>query len=132
MDIPATDRTANTFFRFRYWPGNGGNDLYLDKFSISPFPAGVEDVVNSGTPFSVFPNPATNGCQLIFKTGNDGNASYTITDITGKVIFKDSKTYTANSVQQQDVPRSATPSAGMYFVTLINEGVATTQKLVVY
>ncbi len=132
VDIPATYRTANTFFRFRYWPGNGGNDLYLDKFSISPFPAGVEDVVNSGTPFNVFPNPATNGCQLIFKTGNDGAASYTITDITGKVIFSANKTYTANSVQQQEVPRSATPAAGMYFITLINDGVATTQKLVVY
>ncbi len=132
VNVPAAYLSNNTFFRFRYWPGNGGNNLYLDNFAISPFPAGVEDVVKSGSIFSVFPNPASNGCKLIFKTGNDGVVTYTIKDITGKVVFQEKKEYTANSLQKQEVPRSATQAAGMYFVTLVNDGVATTQKLVVY
>ena len=133
VSIPATYHNANTFFRFRYWPGNTGNNLYLDNVYFYAFPAGVKEALAaSPASFNLFPNPAVNGCTLVFKTGNDGMVNYSIKDITGKLIYQASKEFMPNSIQQESISRSITPSAGMYFITATIDGVNTTQKLVVY
>jgi len=132
VQVPVADRTNNVFFRFRYWPGNAGNNLYLDDMSIGQFPASVSQVLKTANAFSINPNPATNGCNLVFNTGSDGIVSYIIKDVTGKTIFETTKTFAANSVQQEAVSRTITPNAGMYFVTITIDGVQMTQKLVVY
>ena len=132
VTVPSSYLTGQTFFRFRYFPGNLGNDLYIDKFSLSPFPAGVKEVLSANGTFDIYPNPTNSGFTLIFKTGNTGTVSYCIKDITGKTVYQDKAEYTANTIQQQQVQRSAIPAAGMYFVTINVDGVNMTQKLVVY
>ena len=133
ISIPASYRTAQTFFRFRYHPGNTGNDMYLDNLNFDGFPAGIKDAIAAApNSFSIFPNPSSNGFNLVFKTGNSGSVSYSIKDLTGKVVYTNTKAFAANSMQQESVPRSATPAAGMYFVTIAIDGVNMTQKLVVY
>ncbi len=130
--VPAAYRTNNTFFRLRYWPGNTGNNLYLDDLSLGAYPAGVAEVLNTPNTFNIYPNPAVNGCNIVFKTGNDGVVDYMIKDVTGKLVYQAQKTFAPNSVQQEAISRSATPAAGMYFVTVTIDGVHMTQKLVVY
>ncbi len=132
VSITSIYRTNQTFFRFRYYPGNTGNNLYLDNFSIGQWPASVAQSINPSNLFNIFPNPATNGFNLVFKTGNDGAVNYTIKDITGKLVYQHSATLLPNTMQQETISRSATPSAGMYFVTVTIDGVNMTQKLVVY
>ena len=133
INIPAAYLTNNTFFRFRYWPGNTGNNMYLDNVSISPWPAGVQEVLKSSSDlFNIFPNPATNGFSLLFKTGNDGVVNYSIKDITGKLVYEHKAVLTPNSMQQESISRAVTPAAGMYFITVTIEGMSRTQKLVVY
>jgi hypothetical protein len=130
--IPASYRTPNAFFRFRYWPGNTGNNLYMDNFQIAAYPTGVNELAATANTFTVYPNPASNGCNLVFKTGTDGSAILTIRDVTGKLVYEVQKTYAANTIVKQPIARDITPSAGMYFVTVTIGGVNTTQKLVVY
>jgi len=126
-------QTAQTYFRLRYRPGNTGNNLYVDNMYLWGFPAGVKEVLNaSNNSFNIFPNPASNGCNLVFKTGNDGVVSYCIKDLTGKIVYQDKKVYAPNSIQQESIARSVTPVAGMYFVTVIIDGANMTQKMVVY
>ena len=133
ITIPATYYTNNTFFRFRYWPGNTGNNMYLDNVSIWPWAAGVQEVLNASSDlFNIFPNPSTNGFNLVFKTGNDGSVNYCIKDLTGKLVYEHKADLVANSTQQEIILRSATPAAGMYFITVTIDGVSRTQKLVVY
>ncbi len=133
LNIPTLYRTGETFFRFRYHPGNTGNDLYIDNMSIGTLPAGVKEAVTSApNTFNIFPNPSSNGFNLVFKTGNDGIVSYNVKDITGKVIYENKKVFNANSVEQESISRSITPAAGMYFVTVTIDGVNMTQKMVVY
>ncbi len=132
VSIPAAYRTNNTFFRFQYWPGNEGNNLYLDKFSISSDPAGVKELLTSDNSFNIYPNPATNGCFLVFKTGISGIVNYSIKDLTGKVVYQEQKSFAPNTTEQQSIPRSLTPAAGMYFVTVTVEGNSMTQKMVIY
>lgn len=133
VSIPSSSHGSNTFFRFRFWPGNTGNNLYLDNLYFYPFPVGVKEALKTAAnSFNIFPNPASSGCTMVFKTGNDGLVNYCIRDITGKLVYEAKKTFAANSVEQEALPRSVTPSAGMYFVTVSIDGMNTTQKLVVY
>lgn len=133
ISIPATYCTPNTFLRFRYRPGNAGNNLYIDNLSFDEYPAGIKEVLDaSPNVFNIFPNPAANGCTLVFKTGIDGVVSYSIKDLTGKVVYENTKVFAANGIRQETVPRSVTHVPGMYFVTITIDGVHMTQKLVVY
>lgn len=130
--IPATYLTGNTFFRFRYFPGNIGNNLYLDNFRLSGFPSDVAEIANSGVPLTIFPNPTNNGCNLVFKTGNDNSVLVSVKDITGRVVYQANESFAPNSAVQLPIGRDVTPSAGIYFVSVVIDGAVTTQKLVVY
>ncbi|PQJ08881.1 hypothetical protein CJD36_021665 [Flavipsychrobacter stenotrophus] len=130
--IPAAYLNANTYFRFRYWPGNVGNNFYMDGFKISGFPADVAEIANSGMPLTIFPNPTNNGCNLVFKTGNENAVHISIKDITGRVVYQSTELYAPNSAVQQPIGRDLTPTAGIYFVSVVIDGNVTTQKLVVY
>jgi len=133
INVPASRRSAQTFFRFRYHPGNTGNDMYLDNLYFDGFPAGIKEAITaSPNSFNIFPNPSSNGFNLVFMTGNTGAVTYAIKDLTGKLVYQTTKTFASNSIQQESVPRSATQAAGMYFVTITVDGVNMTQKLVVY
>jgi hypothetical protein len=130
--IPDAYKTGNTFFRLRYWPGNLGNNTYIDRLSVSAWPAEVREALNSPKQFDVFPNPSSDGCTLTFKTGMEGSVNYCITDITGKVLLQATKQYDPNSVQQEYISRQVTPAAGMYFVIMNVDGARMTQKFVIY
>jgi hypothetical protein len=132
INIPATYRTSNTFFRLRYWPGNMGNNTYVDRFSISAWPAEVREALNSPKSFDIFPNPSSNGSTLTFRAGEEGTVSYCITDITGKVLMQSIQKYTPNSIQQNYISRDVTPVAGMYFIILNVDGMKMVKKIVIY
>lgn len=132
VSIPTDYRTANSFFRIRYRAGTTGNNTYLDKFYISSSPAGIAEAIKASNTFTVYPNPATAGCTLAVNSGNSGVVNYSISDLAGRVVYTAQKTYTPNTINEENIARSVTPSAGMYFVTVNIDGVGTTQKLVVY
>ena len=132
ITIPVAYRTPNTFFRFRLWSGNVGNNLYLDDFSLSQFPAEVEAIANTECPYKIFPNPSSDGCYIAFKTGNEGKVTYSIKDMTGRVVYMSEQQYTPNSTAQETISRSTTPNAGIYFVTVTIDGNTRTEKMVVY
>ena len=124
--------TANTFFKFRYRPGNTGNNLYLDNFYISPLPAGVEEAMAaSGRPFTVYPNPTAKGCTLLFRSGMEPQVHCVVADMTGRTVYEQNIAVTPNSLVQQPLERAALPAAGIYFVTITVDGMHQTQKLVV-
>ncbi len=130
--VPAEYRTSGTFFRFHYYPGAEGNDLYLDKVYLYAFPAGVKETYDTNGSFSIFPNPSANGTSMVFKTGADGRVAYSVKDVTGKLVYTTEKTMSPNTMQQEELSRDIVPSAGIYFVTLTIDGMNSTRKLVVY
>ena len=132
ISIPATYRSGATFFRFRIWSGNVGNNLYIDNFSISQFPAEVQTIANTSCPFKIFPNPANDGCYLAFKTGAEGRVAYAVKDIAGRTIFMSDKVYAPETTIQEAISREITPNAGIYFVTVTIDGSTRTEKLIVY
>ncbi len=132
IDVPVALRSRNTFFRFRYRPGNTGNNLYLDNFYLYPFPVGVKEALTTApNSLSIFPNPAANGCNIVFKAGFEGHVSFAITDIVGKLIYSRIINVIPQSVINEPIDKAKTPVPGMYFVTLTIDGVKQVQKLIV-
>ncbi len=131
VSIPEIHRTGQTFFRLRYWPGNVGNNLYLDDFSIGALPSELQELSGNVGQFVLFPNPSENGTNLAFTAGNDASATYTIRDLAGKTLATEVLTVTPGSTNQVFISRSLVPSAGLYFVTLTTGGTSTTRKMVV-
>lgn len=132
VQVPAAYISANTYFRFRYWPGNTGNNLYLDDVTIAGFPAGVADLSAGGSMMKIFPNPADNGCRVLATSGKDGMVQFIVKDVTGRVVYQSAGSSVPGTEVSLDIPRSITPAAGIYMITAIADGNVATEKLVVY
>ncbi len=132
INIPAAYRTGNTFFRFRYWPGNAGNNFYMDNLHLMPFAAAVNELSLDGSSFGIYPNPASNQFSIVYTAGTEGFARLSIKDLTGRVVYDSKKNCTPGTQVQELLDRSIVPYAGLYLVTLIVDGHVSTQKLVVY
>jgi hypothetical protein len=130
--VPTAYRTTNTFFRFRYWPGSVGNNLYLDNFRLCPFPAEVNDANRAATAIKIYPNPTDGEFTLAFTTGASGMASISIKDLMGRVVYTTNQQYTPNTLQQIALGHSAIGIAGMYLVSVTMDGITKTEKLTVY
>ena len=132
VQIPAANQKRQTYFRFRYWPGSKGNNFYMDDVRIEGFPAEVADLMHTEGALKIVPNPAANGCNIVFHSGNSGTAAIQVKDITGRVIYTGSNNYAPNTTVQEPIGRDITPIAGIYFVSVTVDGTTSTDKLVVY
>jgi len=133
VNIPAAYRGPQTFFRFRYYPGEIGNNFYLDNFHTYPYPVEVEEHIKSNNLVTVFPNPVTGGaCQLICNTGNSGIVHVIIRDMTGRTVMEEDLIGMPNSIKEATFDRNVLNNAGLYIITAIIDGNATTAKIVVY
>jgi hypothetical protein len=107
------ENRANIYFDF--------NEPVITNTAINTFvaPNGVEELSN-GT-FSIYPNPAEN---VLYVQSENGNANYTIYDITGKVNFTHQST---NANSTLDI---STLSSGVYFIQCISGEEVSTIKFI--
>ncbi|PZF71079.1 M43 family zinc metalloprotease [Taibaiella soli] len=129
--VPAAARTTQVFFRFRYLPKSGGNDFYMDKFSITPYATEVAEVATHHDQVKIYPNPTKGAFNMAFTTGNDGKVAYAVRDLSGKTIYTAQQTYAPNSVVEQAIPGNIFPASGFYLVTITIADKTSTQKLIV-
>lgn len=133
VSISNTHRNRQVFFRMRMCAGNAANNIYLDNMSISNMTTEVEALVKSGnSDFAIYPNPSANGCNMVFKAGNENAVKYTIRDIAGKVVYEGAAPATPNALNTHFIPRNAVGAPGMYIVTLSSGSSTAMQKMVVY
>lgn len=87
---------------------------------------GTVDIVSNG--FSVFPNPTTDETVVSFKSKTTGNATITITDLTGQAVEVMNtnvvKGLNATKVNVRDL------NAGAYFITVVNGTEVSTQRVI--
>ncbi|NCX94804.1 MAG: T9SS C-terminal target domain-containing protein [Chitinophagia bacterium] len=133
INIPDIYRTRQTFFRFHYMPGELGNNFYMDKFNLYPYPASVEDHIAANRKVTIYPNPSTaTGCNLIFNGGNEESAQVLIKDLAGRVIYHNTYTCKPQSINELKIEPDGLTQAGIYFVTVLIDGMPTTEKWIVY
>ena len=101
----------------------------MDRLFISNNPVGVNEEIIAEKGFMLAPNP-TNGATSIMLRNAGGQVEVTVSDITGKVVYKTSAQGNGNFTTIE-VPANAISVRGMYLVQVNNNGVHQTQKLVV-
>ena len=129
--VPAAFRARNTYFRFRYRPGNSGNNVYLDNFSLSGVPAGTQEaLLASRNAFAILPNPGQGVFRFVFHPGTLASVPCSIRDVAGRVVYHTQLVVTPGNLAQKEVDLNAL-AGGIYFVTLNVDGVPVTEKLVI-
>lgn len=131
IDIPATFRANKVFFKFRYWPGANGNNLYMDKIQVSPYTTDVNEVFTTPGAIKVYPNPSNGDCKIAFTTASDGRANFVIRDVAGKVIYQKNGVYAPNAHVEEALNAQTFPASGVYFITIAIENKVVTEKLMV-
>lgn len=102
-------RTTNTIIQVNVVPGVN---------------TGISDFTVSNPSFQVFPNPTSD----LFTIATDKsfiNSTVTITDLTGRKVAETQLAASTTQLSTENMPD------GVYFITLINNGVAHTQKLII-
>lgn len=131
INIPPSVQSNRTFFRFRYWPTFGSNNMYFDNFAISPFTTEIKNIAENKSEIKLMPNPSSADTKLCFTSSNDGEATIVIRDVTGKVISQEKHVYTPLTFIQQDIARNLFPASGVYLITLTQSETTHTQKLII-
>ena len=138
VSIPAAARSQDKiFFRFRYKPGvdnnqvGTGNNFYLDRINISPFPAGINTYLNDNKTVAIAPNPTNGSSYVIIKGTPNTPVQIQVTDVTGKIVYS-VKQNLDNQVSRIEIPASAIAVKGMYMVHIVNNNQSHTEKLIAY
>jgi hypothetical protein len=143
ISIPAAAKTKYTLFRFRYKPGaefayygnannvySTSNNFYMDRISISPYTAGVENVTPADNNIAVVPNPTNGAAYVVIKDIDNDMADIRVMDITGKTVYATHQQI--SGVTRVEIPQSYITVKGMYLVQVTTGNQSHTEKLVVY
>lgn len=143
--IPAGDRGSKVFFRFRFKPGaddvsggfasltlpGTGNNFYIDRINISPYPTGVNTLLDNDRNIALAPNPTNGNTYVVIKNSSNETANIIVTDVTGKVVFQTSEQL-AGSISRVEIPAAAIAVKGVYLVRVKAGENTMTEKLVSY
>jgi hypothetical protein len=107
------ENRANIYFDF--------NEPVITNTAINTFvaPNGIEELSNGI--FSIYPNPAEN---VLYVQSENGNSTYTIYDVTGKVNYTHNSTTTNSSLDISSL------SSGIYFIQCISGEEVSTIKFI--
>ncbi|OSZ78622.1 hypothetical protein CAP35_10335 [Chitinophagaceae bacterium IBVUCB1] len=139
INVPNAARQSKVFFRFRYKPASDnatfgeigvGNNYYIDRINISPFPAGVNTLVGKDHNIAIAPNPTNSNAYVVIKGNMGANTTIVVTDITGKVVYRTEEVLQQN-ISRVEIPANALLSKGMYLVNVVSGTQTKTEKLVV-
>lgn len=96
---------------------DGGNNLYLDNININSLPVGIEEVTGSALSLNLFPNPATNVLTIEYNLLKPESISFSIMDVSGKVIEM-SDNVKKGIGQQTTTVNTTHYTNGIYFIRM--------------
>ncbi|RYE18628.1 MAG: T9SS type A sorting domain-containing protein [Sphingobacteriales bacterium] len=139
MNIPGDARTSNVMFRFRYRSSvdpntagriGTGNNFYIDRINVSPYPLGVNTLLN-GNDITVYPNPTNGNAFVAISNNQSKTATVVVTDVTGKMVYK-TQSALGNGKNMIEIPASVISIKGIYMVQIVTGDQTRTEKLVSY
>lgn len=128
--VPANLLTnKKLFFKFRYFPTEKGNNLYFDKFSLTPFTTEVNEVATKEIAVKIYPNPTSDQVSVAFQSGIDGKVAIRITDLMGNIVAQNENQETPQTLIVKQIGL-ANLSNGMYFINVNVSGKSYVEKLI--
>ncbi|WP_299608209.1 T9SS type A sorting domain-containing protein [uncultured Aquimarina sp.] len=125
-DLSAFSGESNFVFRFNFVSDGAFNNegVVIDDVVIEGNTLSVEEVENRPA-LSLFPNPSSGIFNIQWR--NAANVSYTVSDLTGKVIASQKGLISSENAAQINLSNYA---RGMYFLNVNLDGVEETKKLI--
>lgn len=125
-DLSAFSGESNFVFRFNFVSDGAVNNegVVIDDVVIEGNTLSVEEVENRPA-LSLFPNPSSGIFNIQWR--NAANVSYTVSDLTGKVIASQKGLISSDNSAQINLSSYA---RGMYFLNVNLDGIEETQKII--
>jgi hypothetical protein len=110
---------------------NTGSYVLVDDLSFGSCLAGIENISNSVTLESAYPNPAATICNIIYSIPNASSVSVALYDLSGRKVM-DILNNSNQTPGRYKLPVDVhTLANGVYAYTITVDGVPYTQKLAV-
>jgi hypothetical protein len=119
----------NTRFRFEF-VNRRGNNVYVDKFSITNGATGIGENAKKSIQFSANPNPMSDQALINFALTESAPVTISLTDITGRVI-KVIHSGILSSGNHELVLTKNGLASGLYFIDFKSTEATFTHKLLV-
>lgn len=118
MNINAAAGQNNVRFKFQFI-ADGGNNIFIDDINISGV-TGIEQLNAEAINLAISPNPANQKTVLSFELSAASTVSYSITDVTGRNVFKSDNVKLPYGKHAYPIEKGFL--SGLYFLDLkINE-----------
>lgn len=125
----ANFRYPNARFRFEF-VNRRGNNVFIDRFSISDGPTSLSEALKRAIGFSVYPNPMQSVSQVQFNLNEASDVELKLFDVTGKIIQTVHEASLSSGTHQLELQVATLPK-GFYFLDFkCNQG-SFTHKLLV-
>lgn len=121
-------------FKFELTAAGGGNNLFIDDINIDGQKVSLEEMATNSAKLNVFPNPVTSQSQIMFSGVQNGKATLSVFDITGRqMAIKTIATQAniSNTYMLSDVVGNAQLPVGIYNIRLQQGNLVLNKRLVV-
>lgn len=119
IKLPSGAVTDKTQFKFRYYPSDYSNNLFIDNIGLSTFPNGVPQVESVSLGIQLFPNPNQGEFVVVgqFEECNQ-SLNMVVRNLFGQIVYehKLNTDYTGKTEQKFTLPE--TLPNGTYTVTV--------------
>jgi hypothetical protein len=103
--------------------------LWVDNLAFSGSVAGLNENNSPVQGLSIYPNPIQDKINVSFNIQNEKTVALKVTDIDGKLIHTQNFEQISGSINQS-IDATKFPK-GIYFVTISNESISETRKIVI-
>ncbi len=109
--------------------GHGTVDTFYTKVVVTPSTLGTGSLSAASAAISVSPNPTSGDIRIQWANQQTGTAEVAITDVTGRIVSKNTITLDAATGEKQINLRDL--NNGIYFVTVKSESINFSGKVAV-
>ncbi|MDD2961473.1 MAG: phosphodiester glycosidase family protein [Muribaculaceae bacterium] len=96
-------------------------------YKAVPSGTGVEQIMSTDKSFKLYPNPVRQGESVIIATENSSDATVVVSNITGQEMIREN----FNAADSRISLSTATLTSGIYTISLMQNGVSKTAKLII-
>ncbi|MFI5219526.1 MAG: T9SS type A sorting domain-containing protein, partial [Bacteroidia bacterium] len=128
LSSPQFSGQPNVKFKFIY-THDSSNNIFIDDININGIPLGIENYSIDNFNVEVYPNPASNYCELrISDVRLNGELELSMFDITGREVYKQNPQSSKVSPQTYVIPSPGI--AGVYLLKIKVNGTETRKKII--
>ncbi|MBK6984834.1 MAG: T9SS type A sorting domain-containing protein [Bacteroidetes bacterium] len=125
--LKANDKNTSFYTRYNSPFNMPGTDIAIAQFdrTLSGSTASINESQNKTINYMLYPNPAKNVLNIELDNLLNDNKTVTIANILGEVVLSETSSGNKFSINTSNL------ISGVYFVTISNKGIQSTQKIII-